>query len=142
MKLKAIQFNTPPTFRSLPLRGGMIIELQEPHDNLRGFRCLIRGSSLFLISPPGWRFGALSASFVDGAHRCGDDPKAPRVAFEVPRAECDLQWIFEPGEDEVAALNDYLKAGRYESEPFDKPRIPDQDQGMKSLLSQVPVEEK
>jgi len=144
MKLKAIQFNTPPTFPPLPLRGGRIFECQEPHGTLRGFRCIIRGSSLFLVSPPGWKVGAHEAKLVDGSYVVGDDPKAARTAFEVPRAECEFSWTFEPGEDPVEALSNFAKAGRYESEPFDKPSAPDQDQGVqaKSLLAQVPDEEK
>ncbi len=137
MKLKAIQFDRPPTFQGLPLRGDRSLECDSPHDLLRGFRLVVRGPSLFLVSPPGWRSGAGGAKLVDGMFQIGDDPRAPRVAFETPRANAHLMWTFEPGEEPAAMISDFAKKASYESEPFDKPKISDQN----SLLAQIPAKE-
>lgn len=137
MKLKAIQFDKPPTFPGLPLRSGLVLECDNPHDILRGFRAVIRGGSVFLVSAPGWRNGTGGARFVDGAHMVGDDPRAPRQTFEIPRANVQLMWGHDPGEEPAASIADFMKKGFYESEPFDKPRQTEQN----SLLAQIPAKE-
>lgn len=137
MKLKAIKFDKPPDFPGLPLRSGRLVECDNPPEVMYGFRCVVRGGSVFLISPPGWRNGTGGGRLVSGTWQVGDDPRAPRVAFETPRAEVQLMWGFESGEDPHREIAEFAKRGFYESDPFDKARPTEQN----SLLAQIPVKE-
>lgn len=59
--------------------------LKPGEDSLRDWTASVRGPSVFLCSPPGWRVGAAPS---------GTD----RVVFEIPRSQCDLVWEFAEGD--------------------------------------------
>ena len=103
MKLKTITFETSP--RLPGLRAGEMITLKtdEPGDTLAGWRAIIRGPSVFFVSPPG---------YVTGRTRREWDPAGPCIMHEVPRAQCYFQWEGSP--DEIATI---IKAS-YETPPF------------------------
>ena len=59
--------------------------LKPGEDSLRDWTASVRGPSVFLCSPPGWR------------------PNAPpvgteRAVFEIPRSQCGLAWEFAEGD--------------------------------------------
>lgn len=89
MTLLSIQL--PP----LPLLGAPgHITCSSPPSTLRGFRVLVRGPAVFLVSPPGW---------LPGLNRTVMDPKGKCRTWEVPRVNCAMVW---EGED-VAKLQTY-----------------------------------
>ena len=55
---------------------------------------MLRGTSLFLVSPNGWQPGRTVNQW---------NPKEPSLIFEVPRTNCFLHWSGEPEEVEEIA---------------------------------------
>ena len=85
------------------------IAVNNPLDRVRGWRAVVHGPAVFLVTPPGW-----------GKDKAPNlwDPDGPRLAFEVPRSMCHLQW-------EIAAelgAHSVRDLSMFESEPFDRPR--------------------
>jgi hypothetical protein len=78
--MKLLSFTCP----SLPMLGSLSnVVCAAPPNNLKGWRVVIRGPSVFLVSPPGW---------IPGEPMVRYDPKGDTHAFEVPRALCTFRW--------------------------------------------------
>jgi hypothetical protein len=88
----------------LPLGLGNTGEFRcsDPPNALVGWRILVRGPAVFLVSPTGWAAGLARALM---------DPKGKRRTIEVPRVQCVLVW---DGED-VAKLQSF------DGEPMERP---------------------
>jgi hypothetical protein len=124
MKLKKITFARVP---ALPgIRAGDLSSLDCDNPGvLKDWRLVLRGPSVFLISPAGW-----GPSENRGTKR---DPKGPVTMYEIPRVDVFLQWA--AGDE--ADIEAVLKGGRYDSEPLGwKPTPVESD---KPILSQIPA---
>ncbi len=64
-----------------------------PDHRVRGWRILLRGPAVFLVTPPGWKPG-LPAPARDSA--------GPITVYEVPRSQCVIRWEGVDGIDNVA----------------------------------------
>lgn len=87
------------------------IELDKPHEALKHWRLAVRGASVFLISPRGWR---------QGKKRHEWDDNGANIVHEIPRALCVFQWSGSPD------LIDIVAKGKYDSPPFGGP-LPDRE---------------
>lgn len=125
MKLKTITFDRTPRIPGLRPGDLTTLSCENPPEALRDWRLSLRGTSAFLISPPGW---------VAGRSRREWDHKGPTTAFEVPRTNMYFEW----SAADAADLEAILKGGRYDSEPFTAP-VPVQQP--ESLLAKVPSHE-
>jgi hypothetical protein len=54
-----------------------------PHPRLSRWTVSIRGSALFLISPPGWAHNITEREY---------DKDGPRKIYEIPRHQCLIMW--------------------------------------------------
>lgn len=81
------------------------INCAEPDARIRGWRALIRGPAVFLVSPRGWKLSTPEQLF---------DPHGPRRVYEIPRADCVMSWAT----DDDLAVD---KLQKFDSEPFQKP---------------------
>ncbi len=82
LKLTKVTFDRTP--RIPGLRAGDFSELDcdNPAAKLKDWRIVIKGASLFLISPPGWSNSETRIK----------DPAGPVTVHEVPRANASLHW--------------------------------------------------
>jgi len=119
MKLKAITFEKAPMIPGLRAGDMITIKCDEPSDAMKGWRAMLRGPALFLVSPPGWapndRAGA---------------PGLPCRVHEIARSQCYLHW---EGPDNF----DEKSIAKYTSEPFGRPAPIDTPEAP-SLLAQLP----
>lgn len=101
--LKSIAFTKAPKVQGL--RFGELSELscEDPPAALKGWQAIVRGSSLVLVSPPGW-----------APNNHAGTPKGVRKIHEVPRNNCFL--AFEGDLDDVKAVMDLSKT--FTSPPF------------------------
>jgi hypothetical protein len=124
MKLKQVTFDRVP---KLPgIRPGDLTTLDCANPGvLKDWRIILRGQSMYLVSPVGWTHNENR-----GTRR---DPKGPVTMYEIPRADVFLQWDV-ADEAEIEAV---LKGGKYESEPLGfKPALVEAD---KPILAQIPA---
>lgn len=125
LKLTKITFGRIPAFAGLRAGELSSFELDNPPAALKDFRAILRGQSLFLVSPPGWN----NTNQTQPKNR---DPKGPVVIFECPRADAFLHW----SGDEDGVL-EVLKGVKYETMPFGwKPAPVETD---KPILAQIPA---
>lgn len=121
-KLKAITFLHTPKIPGLRAGDLGTIDCAAPASTLRGWRALVRGPMLFLVSPPGWAPGR-------NARDAAIAPSDPCSIHQVPLNQCFLHWEGSDG--------DVDKVAKYTSEPFGPPpEVPEP-----SLLSQLPPEQ-
>lgn len=123
LKLKTVTFDRAP---KLPgIRAGDLSTLDCANPGaLEGWRIVLRGPAMFLVSPPGWTPNENRAT--------KRDPKGPHVVHEIPRSDVYFQWTADAGED----VETVLKTGKWESEPLGfKPVAVDAD---KPILAQIP----
>lgn len=73
---------------------------------LHGWRLLLRGPTVYLVSPPGFTSGGKPHEF---------DAKGPRMVQSIPRSEVLLTWSLEGEGDPVAVID---KLVNWDSEPF------------------------
>jgi hypothetical protein len=106
IKLASITFQHAPRIPGLRSGDIVTIECENPSGSMRGWRALLRGPSLFLVSPPGW-----NPRDQDRVGKFGD----PTLIHEVPRATCYFHWI---GEDK-----DVEKVAKFDSPPFGVPGV-------------------
>ena len=127
MKLKEITFREAP--RLPGIRPGAISSLEcfNPHPSLVGWRALLRGASIFFVSPSGYRVGVNPNEW---------DKKGPIIIHEVPRSQCYLAWVGSP--DEIAGVQ------KFDTPPYgpeavgeEKSAVPATDKKPGGLLDQV-----
>lgn len=99
MKLVVITFKTAPNIPGVRAADLATIRLNNPGSQLLGWKVLLRGPSLFFVSPPGWK--------APGRHTEGTDLQ---TIHEVPRINTFLYW--EGTTDEIASVT------KYDSPPF------------------------
>lgn len=99
MKLVVITFKTAPNIPGVRAADLATIRLNNPGSQLLGWKVLLRGPSLFFVSPPGWK--------APGRHTEGTDLQ---TIHEVPRINTFLYW--EGTADEIANVT------KYDSPPF------------------------
>lgn len=119
-KLTHIWFHDTPRALGLAPRAFTPLECEAPLEQLIGWYAVLRGTALFLVSPPGWK---------SGIHRNQFDSKGPRAIVEIPRSNCTLCWS--GGE---ADLEEITK-GKFVTPPFERPRMPEEKKA--SLLEQL-----
>ncbi len=134
LRLTGITFKHAPNIPGLRPGDMIAIQTDNPPDSLKGWRALVRGSSLFLISPDGWS--------KDANARRNAKPGDPNVFCQVPMSLCFLHWSGVPADVDSIA--------KFTSPPFEapKPAVPVEDQALvpdgapivsKSLLDQLNV---
>lgn len=121
MKIKSITFDRSPRIPGLRAGDLVTVECDNP-GALVDWRIVLRGPTLFLISPPGWCTKPRSQW----------DAKGPIVIAQMPLEHCSIQWFAE-GEADIEAV---LKGGRYDApQPLGwRPPVVEE----KSLLGQLP----
>lgn len=92
MKLLSVQL---PSLPYLGSPGHIVCD--SPPVSLKGWRVLVRGPSLMLLSPHGWRPENKNAPH-------DRDAKAPCVAFAVARSQVVECWAWDVGEKVVAPM--------------------------------------
>lgn len=123
-KLKAITFDKTPRIPGLRAGDMSTITCETPVGSLMGWYAVLRGPSLFLISPPGWH--------QNEEIRRSAKPDAPRQIHEIPRLDCYLHWS--------GSADDNLLDNNYQSEPFGPaPTAPEAKPSLLDALSDVGV---
>lgn len=107
LKLKSITFDQAPSIPGVRAGVGGKIECLNPTEPMRGWRAVIKGAMLVLVSPSGWKSGKQPREW---------EKDGPVQAWESPRANCHLQWEADASDDVVAMLSK-----GFISEPFGKP---------------------
>jgi hypothetical protein len=123
-KLKAITFDRAPKIPGIRAGDLSSFECDNPPATLRDWKIVLRGASLYFISPPGWKVGDLRPQ--------ARDAKGSIIVHEVPRDDAFLQWAAADDADVEAVL----KGGKYESEPLGYKPVP--VEADKPLLAQIP----
>lgn len=122
MKLKEITFESTPRIPGMRAGDLQTISCDTPLDALRGWHLEIKGASVFLVSPPGYKKGQPRNAETEVSGEC--------VVVEVPRINCYLHW--------QGHMKDMGKVANYVSEPFGyKPPEPDAAPATGSLLAQL-----
>jgi hypothetical protein len=124
LKLTKITFVQTP--RIPGLRAGDVSELDcdNPAPTLKDWRIILKGASVFLVSPAGWR-----PQMERTRER---NPNGPVTIHEIPRANACLHWS-----GDAADIESVLKGGvRYETEPLGFKPVPVADD--KPILAQIP----
>lgn len=81
MILAAIHFLSGARIHGLP--NITMIDLRDPgRHSLDGWSAYVRGPAVFIISPPGWKYGVSKDGWIGTS----------REMFEVPRDKVCLQW--------------------------------------------------
>lgn len=106
LKLKKITFDNAPRIPGVRAGDLGVIDLENPNA-LQGWKVVIKGAVIVLISPPGWMSGRPARDW---------DPQKPCLIHEIPRATCYLHW-----EGDETTLDQIGK--NYTSEPFGKPIV-------------------
>lgn len=83
MKLISCQPFHTGALPGIGARSGMVIKPGE--GAFADWSLSVRGPSVFLVSPAGWRPGQVPEG-------------AERTVFEIPRSHCHLQWSFAEGD--------------------------------------------
>ncbi len=117
MKLKSITFNSTPKLPGLRPGDLTTLDCEQPVGVLRGWRALIRGASVFFVSPPGWTPNGNQGVVGDAC-----------VIHEVPRMNCYFQWS---GHED----GDVEKVAKFTTPPFGPAPVVE---AKASLLAQVP----
>jgi hypothetical protein len=126
-KLKSITFIHTPKAPGLRAGDLSTVDLENPHGALLGWRALIRGPMLFLVSPPGW---------TQTNQMRNADPSGPRRTVQSPISNCFFMWDGDEADVSKAVAV-------YTSDPFGPPPeavLVDKSGG--SLLDQLPVDQK
>lgn len=97
MKLLEITFKTAPRIPGVRQADLSQVRLKDPGSQLLGWKVLIRGASLFFVSPADWKAP-------------GRENKGLSTIHEVPRLNCFLYW--EGDVDDIANVT------KYDSPPF------------------------
>lgn len=123
MKLTQIMFDRTPKMPGVRAGDLSTLDCANP-GSLKDWRVVLRGQSVFFVSPPGWK--------ANENRITTRDPKGPVTVYEVPRTDVFFQW---EAADE-ADIEAVLKGGKYESEPLGfKPPVLNAD---KPILAQIP----
>jgi hypothetical protein len=125
-KLKTVTFDHAPKIPGIRPGDLSTIDCDNPPSTLKDWKIVLRGGSMYLISPPGW-------SNREENRATKRDPKGPSVVHEIPRTGVYLQWIT-TGADDLDAL--FKNGGKYESEPLGFKPVPVEED--KPILSQIP----
>lgn len=90
LKLQALTFGNVPRFPGLRASDLITIECDKPQEAMKDWRIIIRGATVFFVSPPGWTPGKTKREWK------GDTV----TVYEVPRADVNLQWGGSPDDIE------------------------------------------
>lgn len=107
VKLVSITFENAPRIPGVRAGDMTVVLCDTPATPLFGWRALLRGTSLFFVSPRGW---------LPGRHSHEWDETAPSVIHEVPRVHVFLQWS-----GDLADVDTILAKGKFETPPFGPP---------------------
>ncbi len=121
IKLVSITFENAPRVPGVRPGDMSTIQCENPNQTLVGWRAVIRGAMLFLVSPKGWKPGSKTHEW---------DASEPAVIHEIPRTHCFMHW-----EGELADIDAVLAKGKFETPAFG-PVTPVIAPG-KSLLAQL-----
>lgn len=105
LKLKAVTFDRAPRLPGIRAGDLSMLDCDNP-GSLTGWRIVLRGPAMFLISPPGWTSSENRATKRDS--------KGPMTVYEIPRSGVFFQWAVGSAED----MENVLKSGKWESEPL------------------------
>lgn len=91
--MKLISLVPFTTVNILGIRTMNTVRIKPDDSNWKDWRVTVKGASVFLESPPGFRYGG------------GRDDSKTRLVAEIPRAGCHLEWELEDGErvEEIGA---------------------------------------
>ena len=103
LRLNSITFNHAPQIPGIRQGDLVTIKCHEPANAMKGWRAILRGPALLLISPPGWMPGRPPHDW---------DPKGACTMHEVARSNCYLHWSGTEVDSE-----EILK-GKFVSPPF------------------------
>lgn len=123
MKLVSITFDRTPRLPGLRAGDLITLDCDNPPESLKDWRLMLRGQSVYFVSPPGWTTKRPRGQW---------DKNGPTVMHEVPRATMFIRWALEGAE----LPDDVMKLTKYESQPFGwKPVVVAAD---KPILGQIP----
>lgn len=121
MKLMAITFDRAPRIPGVRPGDLSTVDCSNPTAALKGWRFLLRGPSVFFVSPPGWMTGRPPHDW---------NPKGDCSVHQVPMADCFLHWSGDPAE-----IDTVLTKGKFDSPAFGS-ELPVQEPPV-SLLSKL-----
>lgn len=104
--LVTVTFTEAPRLPGVRAGDMSSIDCEKPHESLKHWRLAIRGASVFLISPPGWKQGKKWHEW---------DVNGRSVVHEFPRALCVFQWSGMP------EIVETIVKGKYDSPMFGGP---------------------
>ena len=124
LKLDSITFETAPRLPGIRPGDMSTIDCENPNTPLIGWRAMLRGGPLFLVSPKGWKPGSKAPDW---------DPNGPAVIHEVARSHCFFHWS-----GSVEDI-DTIAKGKFETPPFGKvlPVSVQPTEGKRGILSQL-----
>lgn len=126
VKLTGFSFGITPRLPGLRQSDIVSVECDNPAPPMKDWRVIVRGQSVFFVSPPGWN----NATKTTPQDR---DPKGPVVVHEVARTDVHLHWSSDENDAEAIAK----ATNKFESMPLGwkpAPIAPD-----KPILSQIPA---
>lgn len=124
-KLKKITFDRAPKWPGIRAGDLTTLDCDNPPTQLCDWKIVLRGQTVYFVSPPGWTVGENRATRQR-------DPKAPSVVYEAPRDGVFLEW-HATGEADIEAL---MKGGKFESDPLGWKPLP--VEADKPILAQIP----
>ncbi len=104
LKLVSLTFDDAPRIPGVRPGAMIKIECDKPHVSLTGWRIILRGASLFFVSPRGWRPGLQPHEW---------NTESASAIHEIPRMHCFLEW-----EGDQADIDAVIAKGKYETPPF------------------------
>lgn len=107
LKLTSVTFENAPRIPGVRPGDMTTITCENPSTPLVGWRAILRGAALFLVSPKGWKTGKPASEW---------DPEGPSMIHEIPRIHCFFHW-----EGEQADIDAAITKGKFESPPFGPP---------------------
>lgn len=91
LKLQALTFGTTPRLPGVRASDMVTIECDNPKEWLKDWRVIIRGATVFFVSPPGWINGRPKRDWRGTA----------TTVYEVPRSDVNLHWTGDPEDIET-----------------------------------------
>lgn len=91
MKLVSITFKQTPRLSGLRADATSSLDIDNVQGSLYGWRILVRGPMLYLVSPKGWTKQTATQPRLR-------DKNGPRVVHAIPTADAYLQWLVDDNE--------------------------------------------
>jgi hypothetical protein len=126
VKLTGFSFGTTPRLPGLRVSDITSVECDNPAAPLKDWKVVIRGQSVFFISPPGWN-NATKTSPQDR------DPRGPVVVHQIQLKDVHLHWSSDESDPDVISK----ATSKYDSMPLGwkpAPIVCD-----KPILAQIPA---